>query len=53
MDTATALSTIQSAIGGANGLQAQFMGVGGAALTIGVAVFALTKGWSLVRRFVG
>lgn len=34
-------------------LQDNLMQVAGAGLTVGVAVFALRKGWSLLRGFVG
>jgi hypothetical protein len=37
----------------ANGLQDELLNVGGIGLGVGVAIFALSKGWHLLRRFVG
>lgn len=44
------VSTITTAT---TSLQDNLMQVAGAGLTVGVAVFALRKGWSLLRGFVG
>lgn len=44
------VATITSAT---SDLGSQLMGVAGAGLTVGVGVFALRKGWSLLRGFVG
>jgi len=42
------VATITTAI---TGLQANLLTVAGLGLAIGVAVFGLKKGWSLVKRF--
>lgn len=45
----TPVSTITTAT---SDLQDQLLQVAGAGLVVGVAVFALRKGWSLLRGFV-
>lgn len=46
--------TPNSVISGATtDLQTQLLDVAGTGLVVGVAIFALRKGWSLLRGFVG
>ncbi len=46
MDPVDLLTTATTALGG------QLGGVAAIGLGVGVSIFALTKGWSLLRRFV-
>ena len=50
MASPTPLSIITDSSGD---LKDQLLSVGGIGLGVGVSIFALTKGWSLLRRFVG
>lgn len=44
----TVVSTITDAL---TGFGPQLLGIGGAALGVGIIVLGLTRGWGLVKRF--
>jgi len=50
---ATAPTPVSTITDATTDLQSQLLSVAGAGLVVGVAVFALRKGWSLLRGFVG
>jgi len=46
------VTIITDAVTGIGGLSDQLGSVAGIGLAVGVSLFALTKGWHLLRRFV-
>ena len=46
------VTIITAAVTGASGLSSQLGDVAAIGLGVGVSIFALTKGWHLLRRFV-
>jgi hypothetical protein len=49
MSTPTAVSTIQGAV---TGMQDDLLTIAGVGLGIGAAIFAVRKGWKVVRSFI-
>jgi hypothetical protein len=52
MNPVTILTTAVSGVAGVGGLADNLGQVAAVGLTVGVGIFALTKGWHLLRRFV-
>ena len=52
MNPVTILTAAVSGIAGVGGLSDQLGSVAAIGLGVGVSLFALTKGWHLLRRFV-